>query len=172
MAQTDTLFLHGAAYRSEMFGWVMNRPRRGKRSVARFLPQHALHTAAVRPRLALASGGVLALAMGAVLMKFMGNYNVGVLAAAKRQHPKIETMILACHPARLSALVCFVAIGVTLAAPLLARLGGFLMDWRGARRLLPVACCGLILDAVMKWLLAPAWQRVCCCASWAGEGRR
>ena len=79
--RTDTLFLHGAAYRAEMFGWVMTG-RGAESDPSRFLPQHVLHAAAFM-LLALASGGVLALAMGAVLMNYMGHY-VGALAACQR----------------------------------------------------------------------------------------
>src|SRR5258706_5316828 len=39
-AQTDELFLHRAAYRTEMFAWVMTG-RGAESSPSRFLPQHA-----------------------------------------------------------------------------------------------------------------------------------
>jgi hypothetical protein len=153
--RTDTLFLHGAAYRAEMFGWVMTG-RGAESDPSRFLPQHVLHAAAFMV-LALASGGVLALAMGAVLMNYMGHY-VGALAAASA-HP-IVTMILGWHPWAVVRIVSFVAIGVTLSAPLLSRLGGFRIGWRDARRVLFIALGGLLVDVVLKWLLAPAWQRL------------
>src|SRR5262249_39089516 len=73
------LFLRGAAYRTEMFTWVM--PGRGAESTPwLFLPQHLEH-AALFTVLALATGGVLAMPMGAALMNYMGTY-VGSLAAA------------------------------------------------------------------------------------------
>jgi hypothetical protein len=153
--RTDTLFLQGASYRREMFGWVMTG-RGAESDPSRFLPQHALHAAAFAV-LALATGGVAALAMGAVLMNYMGHY-VGTLAAASA-HP-IATMILGWHPWAIVRIVCFVAIGVILSAPLLSRIARFHIDWRDARRLLPIACAGLLLDVVLKWMLAPAWQRL------------
>jgi len=153
--RTDTLFIHGAAYRTEMFAWVMSG-RGAESDPARFLPQHALH-AVVFMVLALASAGVLALAMGAVLMNYMGHY-VGTLAASSA-HP-FATMILGWVPWAIVRIVSFVAIGVTLSAPLLSRLGGFRVDAVRARRVMILALGGLVLDAVMKWLLAPAWQRL------------
>ena len=153
--RTDTLFLHGAAYRTEMFAWVMSG-RGAESDPSRFLPQHALH-AVVFMLLALASAGVLALAMGAVLMNYMGHY-VGTLAASSA-HPFV-TMILGWHPWAIVRIVSFVAIGVTLSAPLLSRLGGFRVDAARARRVLFVALGGLVLDVAMKWLMAPAWQRL------------
>lgn len=52
--RTGTVFLHGASYRAEMFEWVMTG-RGAESDPARFLPQHALHAAALAV-LALASG--------------------------------------------------------------------------------------------------------------------
>lgn len=153
--RTDSLFLRGGSYRVEMFAWVLTG--RGEESdPARFIPKHALHAAGFAAA-ALATGGVLALAMGAVLMNQMGNY-VGTLAAASA-HP-VATMMLGWHPWAVVRIVSYVAIGVILSAPLLSRLGGFRFDWRAARPLLGWAGAGLVADIVLKSLLAPAWQRL------------
>ncbi len=152
---TDTLFLRGGSYRVEMFAWVLTG--RGEESdPARFIPKHALHAAAFAAA-ALATGGILALAMGAVLMNQMGHY-VGTLAAASA-HP-VATMVLGWHPWAVVRIISFVAIGVILSAPLLSWLGGFRCDWRAARPLLAWAGAGLVADIVLKSLLAPSWQRL------------
>ena len=96
---------------------------------ARFIPQQAAH-AGVFAALALVSGGVLALAMGAVLMNYMGHY-VGTLAAASA-HP-LPVLVLGWHPWAVIRIVSFVTIGVVLSAPLLSWLGGFRVDRRVAR---------------------------------------
>jgi hypothetical protein len=83
---------------------------------------------------------------------------VGALAAAS-SHP-LTTMILGWHPWAVVRIASFVAIGVTLSAPLLSRLGGFRVDWRDARRLLLIAFGGLLLDVTIKWLLAPTWRQL------------
>jgi hypothetical protein len=153
--RTDTLFLRGASYRMEMFGWVMTG-RGAESEPSRFIPQQAMH-AAVFAALAVASGGVLALAMGAVLMNYMGHY-VGTLAAASA-HP-VATLALGWHPWAVIRIVSFVTIGVILSAPLLSWLGGFRVDRPTARVFLAWAGAGLIADVVLKWLLAPAWQRL------------
>jgi len=153
--RTDTLFLRGASYRAEMFDWLMTG-RGAESEPARFIPQQAAH-AAIFSLLALASGGVLALAMGAVLMNYMGHY-VGALAAGSA-HPA-ATFVLAWHPWAVIRIVSFVTIGVILAVPLLSRLGGFRVDRRSARRLLAWAGAGLVADVVLKSLLAPTWQRL------------
>ena len=154
-SRTDALFLRGASYRAEMFGWVLTG--RGEESEpSRFIPQQVMHTA-VFVALAIASGGVLALAMGAVLMNYMGHY-VGSLAAASA-HP-LATVALGWHPWAVIRIVSFVTIGVVLSAPVLSWVGGFRVDRPAARQLLAWAGAGLIADVVLKWLLAPAWQRL------------
>ena len=95
--------------------------------------------------------------MGAVLMNYMGHY-VGTLAETSA-HP-VLTLLLAWHPWAVIRVISFVVIGVVLSAPLLSRIAKFTVDWNVARRLLVWACGGLVLDVLLKTLLAPAWQRL------------
>jgi hypothetical protein len=53
-----------------------------------------------------------------------------------------------------------VILGVVLSAPLLSKLFAFRVEWTRMRPLLIVACGGLVVDVVMKTLLAPAWQHL------------
>jgi hypothetical protein len=154
-AQTGALFLRAESYRTEMFAWVLTG--RGVESTpSQFIPQQAGH-AAMFSGLALATGGAVAMPMGAVLMNYMGHY-VGTLAAASR-HPAM-TMVLAWHPWAVIRVISFVAIGVVLSAPLLSRILSLRVDWIAARELLRWACAGLVADIVLKTLLAPTWQRL------------
>jgi hypothetical protein len=123
---------------------------------SQFIPQQAGH-AAMFAGLALATGGTLAMPMGALLMNYMGHY-VGALAAASR-HPAM-TLVLAWHPWAVIRVISFVVIGVVLATPLLSRIAKFQVDWIAARELLLWACAGLVADIVLKALLAPTWQRL------------
>ncbi len=154
-AQTDSLFLRGETYRTEMFAWVMTGSG-VESSPSQFLPLHA-RDAAIFAALALATGGALAMPMGAVLMNYMGHY-VGTLAAASR-HPA-QTLVLAWHPWAVIRVISFVILGVLLSVPLLSRVFDVRMDWTTARPLLIGACAGLVADVVMKTLLAPTWQRL------------
>ena len=153
--RTDALFLRGAWYRAEMFTWVLTG-HGAESTPSLFIPQQALHASAFAIA-AAATGGVLAMPMGAVLMNQMGHY-VGALAASSAR-PAL-TMALGWHPWAVIRVASFVAIGVVLSAPLLGRIGRFTVDWRAARAPLAWACAGLIVDVVMKTLLAPAWQRL------------
>jgi len=154
-ARTDALFVRGEAYRVEMFAWVMTG-RGAESTPSAFIPQQAGH-AALFSTLALATGGTLAMPMGAALMNYMGHY-AGTLAAASRR-PAL-TALLAWHPWAVIRIVSFVVIGVVLSAPLLSKVIGFRVDWTVARRLLLWAAGGLVTDVVLKALLAPAWQRL------------
>jgi hypothetical protein len=153
--QTGALFLRGESYRTEMFEWVMTG-RGAESTPSRFVPQQAGH-AALFSGLALLTGGIAAMPMGAVLMNYMGHY-VGTLAASSRR-PAL-TILLAWHPWAVIRVMAFVVIGVVLSAPLLSRVAGFTVDRRAARGLLLWAGAGLIADVVLKALFAPSWQRL------------
>ena len=154
-AQTGLLFLHGPSYRAEMFTWVLTG--RGPESApSQFIPQQ-VRDAAIFSSLALATGGVLAMPMGAVLMNEMGHY-VGTLADSSAR-PAL-TMVLAWHPWAVLRIVSFVVIGVVLSAPLLSRIVKVRADWNIARALLAWAGAGLVADIVLKVVLAPTWQRL------------
>jgi hypothetical protein len=154
-AQTDARFLRGEAYRTEMFRWVLTG-KGAESTPSQFIPQQAGH-AAIFSALALATGGLLAMPMGAVLMNYMGHY-VGALASASR-HP-VWTMVLGWHPWAVIRITSFVVIGVVLSVPLLSRITAIEIDTRLAKRLLYVAVAGLVADVLLKSLFAPAWQRV------------
>jgi hypothetical protein len=153
--QTGLLFLRAQAYRTEMFNWVLTGT--GPESTpSQFIPQQIGH-AAMFAGLALATGGALAMPMGAVLMNSMGHY-AGTLAETSA-HPA-RAMLLAWHPWAVIRVISFVAIGVVLSAPLLSRIAKFRVDWSGTRVLLVWSCAGLVLDVLLKTLLAPTWQRL------------
>lgn len=149
------LFVNARAYQDEMFGWV--RTGLGAESdPRRFLPQHAGH-AALFCALSFATGGVLSMPMGAVLMNDMGHY-AGALAA--RSDGPLATALLAWHPWAVVRVASFVTLGVLLAGPLWARLLGCGFAWRRHARLAYAAALGLAIDAALKALLAPWWREL------------
>jgi hypothetical protein len=149
------LYLRGDSYRAEMFAWVMTG-RGAESTPSQFVPQQA-GQAALFVGAALATGGVLAMPMGAALMNYMGCY-VGSLAAASA-HPA-STIVLGWHPWAVIRIVGFVVLGVVASAPLIARLLGARVDWTAARPLVGWSLAGLVADIVLKALFAPAWQRL------------
>jgi hypothetical protein len=152
---TGQLFLRGEAYRVEMFAWVLTGTG-AESTPSQFIPQQLGH-AAIFTGLTLATGGVLSMPMGALLMNYMGHY-VGALAAQSAR-PAL-TMLLAWHPWAVIRVVSFVVLGVVLSMPVLSRMLRFRADWGAARPLALAACAGLAADILLKALLAPAWQRL------------
>ena len=154
-ARTAALFLNGERYAAEMMLWV--RTGLGEESSpARFLPSHAAHAAAFCA-LSRATGSMLSMPMGAVLMNSMGHY-VGELAAVSAR-PAL-TACLAWAPWSLVRIVSYVLLGVVLGGPVLSRLGRFPFRLRAHARVLALAAGGLLLDVVLKWLMAPVWSRL------------
>jgi hypothetical protein len=145
---TDRLFLRGEAYRVEMHRWVMTGVG-AESTPSAFIPQQIGH-AVLFSTLAVATGGALAMPMGAVLMNYMGHY-VGTLAAIGRR--PLLLMLLGWHPWAVIRIVSFVVLGVVLSEPVIAR------RWPDLT-LVRYAIVGLIADMVLKTLLAPAWQRL------------
>jgi hypothetical protein len=151
--RTGALFINGEAYRREMFTWVWTGVGRESQPAA-FIPTHLAH-AGVFCGLSLASGSVLSMPMGALLMNYMGHY-VGALAASSR-HP-LAVALLAWVPWAVVRIVSFVALGVVLGGPILSRVAGFRFRLRDHATILWLACAGLAIDIVLKALLAPVWQ--------------
>jgi hypothetical protein len=154
-ADAGRLFIHGESYRVEMFTYLLTGVG-AEGDIRRFLPQHALHVI-VFSLLALATGSVAAMPMGAALMNYMGYY-VGALAASAARPG--QAALLAWVPWALVRIASFVTLGVVLAGPLLARLAGFSYRLRDQRRWMALALAGLAADVLMKWAFAPAWREM------------
>jgi hypothetical protein len=151
--ETSQLFIHGDAYRREMFLFVVTG-QGAEGDIRQFLPQHAAH-AAIFCGLALATGSVLAMPLGAVLMNYMGHY-VGALGSAS-MHPW-RAIALAWVPWSLVRIASFVTLGVVLGGPVLVRVFRFEYRLAEQRRWILLAAAGLVLDVALKWVLAPSWR--------------
>ncbi len=148
----NELFLQ-ADYKTQMISWVQTGV--GPESdPSTFVPRHLAY-AAVFATAAVATGGVLAMPMGAVLMNSMGDF-VGTLAA-QGAHPW-PLVLLGWHPWALLRIVGFVILGVVLSGVTLSRVMTFEYSLRAQLRWLGIAVTLLALDIVLKWALAPAWS--------------
>jgi len=154
-AEAGRLFLHGEQYRREMFEYLKTGQGR-EGNPAAFVPQHLAHAAAFCV-LAIATGASLAMALGAALMNYM-SYYVGAVGASGLQPWK--AMALAWVPWALIRVASFVTLGVVLGGPLLGRVFGFRFRLQAHWRWIGLAAAGLLLDIVLKWLLAPLWREM------------
>jgi hypothetical protein len=152
-AEMANLFVHADAYRREMFSFILTG-QGAEGNIRNFFPQHAAHTA-IFCGLALASGSVLAMPLGAVLMNYMAYY-VGSLGAASLQ--PLRAMVLAWAPWAVIRIVSFVVPGVVLSGPVLGRIAGFRYRLRDQRAWIVLAAAGLGADVVLKWALAHWWR--------------
>jgi len=159
-ASMERVVFNGPAYRSEMFDYV--RSGVGKETdPGRFVPEHLLHLLTFG-LLSAASGGLLGLALGAVLVGYMSFY-VGSLAAAGGA--QATAFLFGWPPWAILRVTAFVLIGLCLAEPLLfavrRRLGRGPSGAPGPRRAWYVcAAVLLVLDVVLKVLFAPAWAAI------------
>jgi hypothetical protein len=154
-AEAGSLFLRGESYRREMFEFL--RSGYGPEGDIRlFLPQHLAH-AAVFCALALATGALLAMPLGALLMNYMAYY-VGALGAASA-HPW-KAMALAWAPWAVVRIAGFVTLGVVLGGPVLGRLFAFEYRLGAQIRWIALAAAALLADVVLKWILAPVWREM------------
>jgi hypothetical protein len=154
-AAAGGLFIHGETYRREMFEFLLTG-RGTEGDIRAFLPQHAAH-AAVFCLLALATGSLLAMPLGAALMNYM-SYYVGALAASSAHAGRAA--LLAWVPWADIRIASFVTLGVVLAGPLLGRLLRFPYRLRDQTHWLWLAGAGLLLDILLKWALAPSWRHL------------
>ncbi len=146
------LVIHGPAYRDEMFAFIRSGQGR-EGDPARFLPQHALHLGVFAALTAL-SGGLLGIALGALLVGYM-SYYVGALAAAGGA-PWIA-FLLGWPPYAMFRVAAYVLLGVALSRPVVSRLGRRWVPFERRRTFYLLAGALLLADVVLKAALAPAW---------------
>ncbi len=146
--------LHGTAYWDEMSRWLETGQGR-EADPAEFLPQHLLH-AALFIALSLATASLVSIAFGAVLMNYMAYYVARVVLLTPAR--PVLAGLLAWHPWSVVRVASYVVLGVCLAEPLLARIGGGGWPAAGRRRWIAAAVAGLLLDAALKAALAPHWH--------------
>jgi len=149
----DRLVIHGPAYRDEMFAWI--RTGQGTESSPRlFIPQHAAHLG-LFVAASLATGSVLSIAMGAVLMNYMAFY---VASLARAGAPVWAVVFLGWQPWAICRIAAFSTLGAVLGEPLILRMAGRRhAGLAAARPWLVAAGASLLADVALKAALAPQW---------------
>ena len=156
-ASMERVILNGPAYREEMFAYIRSGVGR-ETDPARFVPEHAAHLLAFA-LLSAGTGGLLGIALGAILVGYMSFY-VGSLAAVGGAPG--TALLLGWPPWAVLRVTAFVLIGLCLAEPVLfaARrgLGRPPAPPAGPRRAWYLVAVVLLLsDVLLKVVFATAW---------------
>jgi len=145
--------LRGAAYREEMFLWV--RTGQGPEGdISLFLPIHLRHFI-IFCAVSLATGGLMGLAMGAVMLGYM-NFYAGCLIAASSG--SWITLVFSWPVWSIVRVAGYVTAGTALGAVLLDRRGEGGEKKKKILRFLGLAVALIVLDIILKWLLAGTYQ--------------
>lgn len=153
--RAEAVTLRGAEYRDEMFSWVATGE--GKESTpSEFIPEHVMHFG-IFCVLAAATGGAGALLMGAVLLNYM-NFYVGALVLEAR-HPAL-TLLLGWQPYAILRVVAYILVATVMAEVFLGVTAGKRLQWRRLRAYAMAGVAGVIVDIMVKSLVAPLWSRM------------
>ncbi len=153
--ETGSAIFHGEQYQTEMFEWV--RTGVGKESTpSQFLPEHLWHFA-VFAMLAVATGGLLALAVGSLLMGYM-SYYVGMLMVESTNG--MIALLLGWHVWSVLRVIAYILAAMVLAHLFFAKVRKEPMDAGMVKKYGGAAVVLLIADIALKTLLAPTWQQM------------
>jgi hypothetical protein len=143
---------NGTTYAQEMVHWIQTGDG-AEGNPVRFVPQHLLHFV-IFAVLSLATGSLLSLLMGAMLMNYMSFY---VSTVIHLSHDKILAILMGWHPWSIIRVAAFIILGVILAEPMINRINRMDYEYASTRRYYWYALHGLVLDVILKTLLAPWW---------------
>jgi hypothetical protein len=146
--------LRASIYRDEMFHWI-GTGQGPEGDISLFLPIHLRHLA-VFCVLGVASGGLLALMIGAALLGYM-NFYVGSLIAASGFSP--VAFLLGWQVWAAVRVTGFIIAGTALGAVLTSRNGQGAGKKRKILSWLAVALALVVADILLKWALAGFYQQ-------------
>ena len=147
--------LKGAEYKVEMFEWV--RTGEGEESSPRrFIPVH-IRDLVVFSVLAVTTGGIMALFMGAVLLNYM-NFYVGALVASAA-HP-VATAVFAWQPYAVIRVISYIILATVLTEVFFGIVTRHRLRWAALKGYVIVGVTGVILDIMVKSAAAPLWSKI------------
>lgn len=150
--------LSGSSYQSEMFQWIATGVG-PEGDPSTFIPQHAFNAVAFT-LLSFASAGFLSLLFGAYQLNYM-NYYVGILLSRVSNPTLNNVLAVAAFSWPIYAIIRvigFIALGVATTIPLSNRLFDNKTETKLIIRLLLIGLALVIVDVVVKILVAPWYQ--------------
>ncbi len=146
--------IRAVAYRDEMFHWI-GTGEGAEGNIGLFLPIHLKHFA-LFCLLSLASGGLLGLMMGAVLLGYM-NFYAGSLIIASGFSPL--AFLLGWQVWAVVRVTGFIIAGTALGALIVNKGAEKQQKKQNILRWLAVAVALIVADIVLKWALAGTYQQ-------------
>jgi hypothetical protein len=154
-ARAGKVIMKSAEYKAEMFSWV--KTGQGKESSPKkFIGEH-VREFAIFAALAIVTGGLGALFLGAMLLNYM-NYYVGMLLAASA-HP-LWTLFVAWQPYAIIRVIGYVMVATALTETFYGVATRHHAKWRRVRFVGVMGTAFVALDIIVKALAAPAWGRI------------
>jgi hypothetical protein len=147
--------IHGRAYVREMFYWIKTGIG-AESNPWQFVPQHLLHFV-VFAILSVLTASILSLFMGAILMNYMSFYVASVIRASSNE---LLACLMGWHVWAILRVASFVLLGVILAEPTICRIKKMDYEYASIRKYYWLALHGLVLDVILKTLLAPWWSEM------------
>jgi hypothetical protein len=154
-ARAEKVIIHGAEYRTEMFGWIATGE--GTESSPRQFVPRQTKDFAIFAALAIGTGGLGALFLGAVLLNYMNFYVGSLLASAA--HP-VWALMLAWQPYAIIRVVGYIMVATALTEMFFGLVTRFSARWNRVKFLGALGLGLVVLDIIVKALAAPAWGRL------------
>ena len=152
-AAMENHLLRGAQYRDEMFAWVYSGEG-PEGNIRLFLPIHLRHFL-IFCAVSVATGGLLGLVLGAVLLGYM-NFYVGSQFAAS--NCATMAFLLAWPVWAIIRVVGFIFAGTALGAVLIDRVSPPAEKKRRILTYLKWSVILIVVDILLKWALAGVYQ--------------
>lgn len=154
-SRTEQCILNAASYWQEMHIWAVTGVG-AESDPSQFIPIHLRHFV-LFSALSIVTGGALSLVFGAYLLDYM-NYYVGMLILTSGHHPL--AYIMGWHVWAIVRVAGYINLGTALAVFPWRWKEGISSNWHRVRKSIFAGVILVILDIVLKALLAPWWQKV------------
>jgi len=152
--RVEKMIVMGERYKNEMFEWL--ETGKGIESdITRFLPQHLIYFG-IFSSLCLITGGLGGFVMGSILLNYM-NYYVGCLWHTSQN---AGVILYGWSIWAVIRVIGYIIISLFLSTPLIDKIRKKRWQFREYSIYLYTGLSLIIIDIILKYLLAPIWQNI------------
>jgi hypothetical protein len=153
--RVDAAVERGGDYTKSMFVWIATGVG-AESDPSRFIPVH-LRNLGMFSLASIISGGALGLAFGAVQLNLM-NFYVGMFTAYS--HQPLLAAFLAWPPYAVMRVVGYILLATGFSTPAICWATKKCIPWKKAWRFFGMGLALVLLDILLKWLVAPLWREI------------